>query len=330
MIKTNTTKTIQPRSILVTGCAGFIGGNFCRQFNDQFPRTKIVGIDDFSTGRKDALSKEVIFYEGSILDPKLIEKIFVKHKPEYVFHFAALPRVSFSVEHPVETSEANILGTVRLLEKSAKHGVKRFIYSSSSSIYGDARFMPTKESENAPDPKSPYAVQKYIGEPFCKVFSDLYGLDTACLRYFNVFGPGQYGDSAYSTVISAWLEALYFPKKKKGFLEGDGKKTRDFCYVDNVVAANILAMKADKPVNGEAFNVAHGERTSMLEVKGLIEKFSGKKLVLEKRPPRIGDVQDTHADISKIRARLGYAPKVDFKKGLMKTVEWFEKRTLHS
>ena len=181
-------------------------------------------------------------------------KIFSKHKPQYVFHFAALPRVSYSVEHPCETSEVNIIGTVALLEAAKNHGVKRFIYSSSSSVYGGAKKLPTRESECPPDPGSPYAAQKYIGEPFCKIFSDLFGSDTVCLRYFNVFGPGQYGDSPYSTVVSAWLEALYFPKNKKGFIEGTGTQSRDFCYIDSVVTANILAMQAKKDLKGEAVN----------------------------------------------------------------------------
>lgn len=317
-----------PKTILVTGCAGFIGSNFVKQFRKKFPKVKIIGIDDFSTGRKEALEPSIIFYKGSILDEKLLEKIFTKHKPEYVFHFAALPRVSYSVEHPRHTSEVNIVGTVALLEASKNHGVKRFIYSSSSSVYGGAKKLPTKESENYPDPKSPYAVQKYIGEPFCKIFSELFGLDTVCLRYFNVFGPGQYGDSPYSTVVSAWLESLYFPRKKKAFLEGYGNQSRDFCYVDNVVLVNILAMNSKKNFKGEAFNIAHGSQTRINEVRKLIEKYTNKKLNLEKRPPRLGDVRHTHADISKAKKLLGYNPTVNFDEGIKKTIEWFKSRKI--
>lgn len=316
----------KPKAILVTGCAGFIGSNFVRQFKKEFPGVTIAGIDNFSTGRRDAVEKNITFYEGSILDEKPLENIFKKHKPEYVFHFAALPRVSYSLEQPVRTSEANIVGTVALLTKAKDHSVKRFIYSSSSSVYGGAKKLPTKESENVPDPKSPYAIQKYTGEVFCKAFSNLFGLDTVCLRYFTVFGPGQYGDSPYSTVISAWLEALYFPKNKKAFIEGNGNQSRDFCYIDNVVAANILAMKADKSFNGEAFNIAHGDRTTLNEARRLIEERLGKKLEMEKRAPRLGDVRDTHADISKARQWFGYKPKVNFKEGLTKTINWFEGR----
>ncbi len=316
-----------PKTILVTGCAGFIGSNLIKEFKNRYPKTEIVGIDNFATGRKEALDKSITFYEGSILDEALLEKIFAKHKPEYVFHFAALPRVSYSVEQPVETTQVNIVGTVALLNTAQKHKVTRFIYSSSSSVYGGAKKLPTKESENFPDPKSPYAMQKYAGEPFCKIFTDIYGLDTACLRYFNVFGPGQYGDSAYSTVISAWLERAYFPQQKKAFIEGTGGNSRDFSYVDNVVEANILAMQAKKKLGGEVFNIACGERTKVIEVKKLIEEYTGKKLDLEKRPARVGDVIHSQADISKAKRVLGYKPKVHFKEGLKKTIEWYKSRT---
>lgn len=315
-----------PKTILVTGCAGFIGSNFVAQFKEQFPQTDVIGLDNFSTGRRSAVNKDIVFYEGSILDAALLEKIFSEHKPEYVFHFAALPRVSFSVEHPTETSQANIIGTVALIEAAKNHGTKRLIFSSSSAVYGGAKNLPTSEIDNPPDPKSPYAWQKLACEPLCKIASSLYGLDTACLRYFNVFGPGQYGDSAYSTVISAWLEALYFPQKKKAFLEDDGEQSRDFCYVDNVVQANILAMKCEQPLNGDVFNVAHGERTTVNEVKKLIEEYTGKKLDLEYRAPRVGDVRHTHADIAKAKKILGYEPKVNFAEGLKRAVAWFESR----
>jgi UDP-glucose 4-epimerase len=319
--------TIQ-KTILVTGCAGFIGSNFIKQFRKNFPKTEIIGIDDFSTGRKDALESSIVFYRGSILDDRLLEKIFSKHKPGYVFHFAALPRVSYSIEHPRHTSEVNIVGTVSLLEASKNHGAKRFIYSSSSSVYGGAKKLPTKESENPPDPKSPYAAQKYIGEPFCKIFSELFELDTICLRYFNVFGPGQYGDSPYSTVVSSWLESIYFPKKKSAFIEGDGNQSRDFCYVDNVVLANILAMKSKRNFKGEVFNVAYGDQTKINEVKRLIEKYTGKKLNLEKRSSRLGDVRHTRADIAKARKLIGYNPRINFEDGLKETIEWFKSRKI--
>lgn len=316
-----------PKTILITGCAGFIGGNFSKAFAEKFPQTEIVGIDNLSTGRRETISPKVTFYEGSILDSALLEKIFSKHKPEYVFHFAAIPRVSYSVEHPRETTENNIIGTVALLEAAKNHGVKRFIYSSSSSVYGGAAKLPTKESENSPNPKSPYAFQKYAGEPFCQMFSELYDMDTVSLRYFNVFGPGQYGDSAYASVLSGWLEEIYFPdKNKKPFMEGDGEQSRDFCYIDNVVEANILAMTHPTPLKGDVFNIAYGERTSVNQARQLIEELTGKKLDLEQRPTRPGDVKHSHANISKAHEILGYNPKVDFKEGLKRTIAWYQSR----
>ena len=231
------------------------------------------------------------------------------------------------MEYPRRTSEVNIIGTVALLEASKNHKVKRFIYSSSSSVYGGAVVLPTKESENMPNPRSPYAMQKYTGEGFCRIFSELFGLDTICLRYFNVFGPGQYGDSPYATVISAWLEALYVPQQKtKAFLEGDGSQSRDFCYVDNVVAANILAMQSMGIFGGGVCNIAHGERTTLNEVRALIEEYTGKKLILETRQARVGDVPHTHADVSRAKEMLGYEQKVTFKDGLKRMIAWFESR----
>jgi nucleoside-diphosphate-sugar epimerase len=315
-----------PKRVFITGCAGFIGSNFTHQFKKQFPRAAIVGIDDFSGGRRDAVAKGIRFYEGSVTDGRLLDKIFKKHRPEYIFHFAALPRVSYSVQHPTETSEINIIGTVTLLEKTRDFRVKRFIFSSSSAIYGNAKKLPTSETNSPPLPLTPYALHKYVDERFLKMFSDLYRLDTVALRYFNVFGPGQYGGSPYATVICNWLETLYFPNRTKPFLEDDGKQSRDFCYVKNVVAANILAMQSKKKFSGEIFNIGNGERTTLLEVKRLIEKYTGRKLMLERRPRRLGDARHTHADITKASRWLGYQPKVDFETGLRETIRWFEIR----
>jgi len=317
------------KSILVTGPAGFIGSNFVKVFKKQYPEYEIIGIDNFSTGKRELLDKDIIFYEGSIVDMDLLEKIFKNHRPEYVVNFAAIPSVIYSVKYPADATLNNIFGTVALLEKSRDYGVKRFVHSSSSAVYGDAKKIPTKEKENIPQPVSPYGLQKFVDELFCKMFSDLYNLDTVCLRYFNVFGPGQYGDSPYSTVICAWLESLYFPQKdKKPFLEGDGKQSRDFCYVDNIVNANIKAIFSKINFNGEVFNIGGGKRINLLSIKKIIEKYTNKKLDLEKRPRRIGDVYHTQADISKAKKLLGYKPIINFEEGLKKTIKWFKERAL--
>lgn len=297
-----------------------------RQCRAQFPEISVVGIDDLSTGHRWEVDPSITFYEGSILDAELVERIFATHKPEYVFHFAALPRVSFSVEFPRRTTEVNVVGTVVMLETAKNHGVKRFIYSSSSSVYGGADKLPTREDENPSNPKSPYAAQKYMGELNCKIFSALYGMDTVCLRYFTVFGPGQYGDSPYSTVVAAWLESLYFPDKKAGFIEGDGEQSRDFCYIDNVVQANLLAMQSERRFEGMMMNIAYGAQTSVNQLRARVEELTGRTLELEQRPPRVGDVMHTFADISRAREMLGYNPQVDVEEGLRRTVAWFEDR----
>lgn len=312
---------MKPKSILVTGSAGFIGGNFARQFNKKYPKTTVIGLDIVQSK-----NGEKFFYKGSICNEKILDKIFSLHKPEYVFHFAAIPRVSYSVLHPAETTHTNIYGTALLLEKCRDYKVKRFIFSSSSSVYGGAKKLPTKESENLPDPKSPYAAHKLADEILCKLASELYGLDTVSLRYFNVYGPGQYGWMPYSTVSSAWLEMLYFGKGEKPFVEGDFKKSRDFSYVDDVVVANIKAMQFGKKFGGDVFNIGAGERTDLATVKKLIEKYSGMKLELEKRPPRIGDVRHTLASIDKARRVFGYKPETSFEEGLKRMVEWYKQR----
>lgn len=314
------------RTVLVTGCAGFIGSSFCRTFMRRFPGATVLGLDDFSTGRRDAVPEGVQLFEGSVADVGTVAALLGEHRPDTVFHFAALPRVSFSVENPALTTQVNVLGTATLLEQSAKHGVKRLVFSSSSSVYGNADVLPTAEATHQPRPESPYALQKYVGEQFCQLFSRTYGLDTVCLRYFNVYGPGQYGDSAYSTVVSAWLEKLYFPGGGQPFLEGDGLQSRDFCYVDDVAEANILAMECTRPFGGVPLNIAGGAAVTLREVREAIERATGRTLQLEQRPPRVGDVRHTLASVAAAGEQLGYRPQVPFAEGLARTVAWFESR----
>lgn len=312
-----------PKSILVTGSAGFIGSNFVNFIINKKPDIKVVGVDNLSTGKKSSINPKSIFYKTSILNSKTIDSIFKKHKPEYVFHFAALPRVSYSIKEPVFTAKTNINGTITLLENSLKHGVKRFVYSSSSSVYGNIKKIPTTEDEAGQDFTSPYSLQKFTSEQYCRLYSKVYGLDTVSLRYFSVYGPGQYGNSPYSTVISAWLNTLV--SNDVGFLEGDGKQTRDFCFVEDVVQANYKSMICKKPLKGIALNIGGGKRVNLLEVKKLIEKVSNKKLNIEKRKKRLGDIKDSCANISLATKTIGYKPGTELYEGLTKTWNWYKK-----
>lgn len=312
------------KSLLVTGVAGFIGSNVANALLKEFPNYTVVGIDDLSGGRKDLVPKGVKFIKGKIQDTALIERIFKKYKPEYVFHLAAIPRVLYTVEFPVETTDANIMGTVVLLNAAAKHKAKRFIFSSSSSIYGGEVPIPTKEKESTPKPVSPYAVQKYAGEHFMRIYSELYGLDTISLRYFNVYGPGQYGDSPYATVISAWLFATYNPEGPRPYMTGDGHQSKDYTYITNVVEANLLAMKAEKPLKGIAVNISSGKQYSLWDIKKALEDVTGVTLDLERRGPRPGDVLFSNGDTTLAKKVLGYKPVTNFKQTLKETAPWVE------
>lgn len=312
------------KTILVTGCTGFIGSNFVTQFKKKYPKVEIIGISTSEHIRDDISELPVTLYKGSITNTELLETIFSKHKPEYVFHLAGNPRVGYALEQPRVSTELHVVGTIALLEASKKYNVKRFIYASSVAVYGDSKKIPLKESQTPVVHKSPHSLQKFTCEQFCKIFSESLGLDTVCLRYFQIFGPGQYG---YSSVISTWLESLYFPKAKKAFIEGDGSQSRDFCYIDNVVNANILAMKSKTNFNGDVINIASGSKIKLNDIRTLIEKYTGKKLDLEERPARKGEAKDSCADITKAKELLGYTPKIQFEKGLKLTVEWFKKRT---
>lgn len=312
------------KSILVTGCTGFIGSNFVKQFKKKYPNVEIIGISTGEHIRDDISLLPITLYKGSVTDTVLLEKIFSKHAPEYVFHLAGNARVGYALERPRESTDLHVVGTVALLEASKNHGVKRFIYASSVAVYGDSKKIPLKESQTPVVHKSPHALQKYTCEQFCKIFSDSLGLDTVCLRYFQIFGPGQYG---YSSVISTWLESMYFPKAKKAFIEGDGSQSRDFCYIDNVVNANILAMKSKSNFNGDVINIASGSKIKLSDIRILIEKYAGKKLDLDERPARKGEAKDSCADITKAEELLGYTPKIQFEKGLKLTIAWFKQRT---
>jgi nucleoside-diphosphate-sugar epimerase len=306
--------------VLVTGAAGFIGSNLTLKLIEL--GHDVWCVDNMSSGRtqnvRDIVEAGAKFFEydyGLAGTTALI----ARYNFDVVFHLGAIPRVLYSVEHPVETTDCNVMSTIRLLETCRGH-VGRFVFSSSSAVVGDIdpSLLPSNEHV-VRRPKSPYAIQKSSVEDFCRVYSELHGLDVISLRYFNVFGPRQYGDSPYSTVISAWCNALMTTRRLR--VDGDGTQTRDFCYVDNAVAANILAATASNRFTGEAVNIAHGETRS---VNDILSMFTSRFDVdVDHAPSRVGDVYSTHADITLARTLFGYEPTTSFEQGLHETWRWW-------
>ncbi len=306
---------------LVTGGAGFIGSNLVDALLAQRFRVRVL--DNLSTGKRENLGSAwsgIEFLKGDLRSNKDVKKAV--RGACYVFHMGAISNVPQSVDQPRVTHEVNVSGTFRLLQASREAGVKRFIFTSSSSIYGETEKFPSTE-EDLPRPESPYAASKIMGEYDCQNFSKWYGLETVALRYFNVYGPRQNPKSRYACVIPIFL---------KCFLDGvppevhwDGKQSRDFVHVDDVVAANFLAMKKSG-VSGEAFNIGSHSEVRVIDCLKEIQKILGiKKVRIVHAPKRAGDVRRTFADISKARRLLGYRPGVLFKKGLCRTVRWFLK-----
>jgi nucleoside-diphosphate-sugar epimerase len=309
---------------IVTGSNGFIGYNLCQELKVQ--KWQVLGIDDLSNGRKENVVAGFRYEWAKVEDRDNTRKLMRDFQPDVIFHLAALPRVAYSVENPYATAVANVLGTISLLEgvvKAGLVGTTRVVCSSSSSVYGGADVMPTAESQPC-QPQSPYALEKYHGEQWCEMFASLYGLDVVSLRYFNVFGPHALFGGAYSTVLSAWLYHLYVDPSYSPFLEGDGKQTRDFCFVDNAVQANFLAGTRQERFDGQAINVAQGSSHSLLDCKDLLEKIAGKQFELVQKPPRVGDVKHTLADISLAKSEFGYSPSVDFEEQVSRTASWYE------
>ena len=306
--------------VLVTGGAGFIGSNL----TEELAKTnEVIIIDNLSTGRieniKELINKSnVKFIEGSITDLKLLKETF--KDVDYVFHQAAIPSVPRSVKNPIATNEANVNGTLNVLIAAKEYGVKKVIYASSSSVYGDTPILPKKE-EMKPNPLSPYAVSKLAGEYYCKVFSVVYGLKTVCLRYFNVYGHKQDPNSEYAAVIPKFITRVI--QNKSPIIYGDGKQTRDFTFVKDVVQANILATKS----NAEGvFNIAGGKRISINDLAKKIMDIIVVKIDPIYDKPRPGDVRDSLADIEKAEKELGYKPEYDLEKGLKETIKWYQKK----
>ena len=307
------------KNALVTGGCGFIGSNLSLALKKE--GYKVVIVDDLSSARKDwktALEgSDIEVVESCFADSEILSRIESKEF-DVVFHNAAIPRVSYSVENPGITTDTNINKSVKLLEASVNN-IKRFVFASSSSVYGGADVLPTSVT-HPKDPKSPYAWQKSAIEDLIKIFVSLYDFDAVCLRYFNVFGPGQFGGSAYSTAVSAWCHAIKNGKDLRS--DGTGEQTRDMCYVDNVVLANVLAAKYEEKFLGNCYNVACGDRVSNNQIlEFLKERHEG--INIQHAPPRAGDVMHTQADISQTEKDLNYVPRVRFWEGLKKTLEWW-------
>jgi UDP-glucose 4-epimerase len=306
---------------LVTGGAGFIGSSLAEELLRQGEAVRIV--DDFSSGRRSniaGLAKLEVF-EGSILDPDLLGRAM--KGVDVVFHEAAIPSVVRSVEAPPRSMLANVQGTTMVLDVARQSGVKRVVFAASSSAYGDTPTLPKIETMEA-RPLSPYAISKLTGEQLMRVFASLYKLETISLRYFNVFGPKQDPTSQYAAVIPNFVTAALEGTRPKVY--GDGEQTRDFCFIDNTVGANILAASSSKKLEGQVVNIACGERISLNQLLAMIAEIVGKKVDPEYMPARAGDVRDSLADISAARSLIGYEPKVKAKDGLVRTIEAFKKR----
>jgi len=305
---------------LVTGGAGFIGSRIVKRLVADGAQVRVI--DNLSTGqarRLHSVRASIDFIEGDLADAATSRDAV--GGVDYVLHQAAVPSVHRSVTDPVTTNRANVTGTVNLLEACRNAQVRRFVFAASSSAYGDTEVLPKREDMEA-NPLSPYALQKFVGERYCKLYHELYGLETVSLRYFNVFGPGQDPNSEYSAVIPKFISRLLTGQRVTVF--GDGEQSRDFTYVDNVVDANFLALAA-KDAAGEVFNIGCGAQFSLNQVIHKLEKILGVTAQVEYLPSRAGDVRNSLADIDKAHSVLGYVPKITFESGLARAVETFRK-----
>jgi len=304
---------------VVTGGAGFIGSHIARTLAGMGRRVRVF--DDFSTGHRHNLEGaegpiEVV--QGSLTEPEAVAGAV--RGASYVIHQAAIPSVPRSVADPVTSNDANINGTLNLLVAARDAGVKRLVYASSSSVYGDTPTLPKVETMPT-KPKSPYALQKLTAEEYCRIFFEQYGLETVSLRYFNVFGPRQDPKSQYTGVIAKFATALLTDERPTIF--GDGQTSRDFTFVANNVRANLLACIAPKEAAGQAINVACGDRITLLELLEGMQKLLGTSLEPVFAPERAGDVKHSQAGIEKARQLLGYEPQIGFQEGLAITTRWY-------
>jgi nucleoside-diphosphate-sugar epimerase len=303
---------------LVTGGAGFIGSNIVRRLVKDGEKVRVL--DDFSTGKRENLAgiEGLEIIEGSLTDIRAMRAALAG--VEFVLHQGAIPSVPRSVADPLFSNEANVTGTLSLLVEARAAGVKRVIFAASSSAYGDTEILPKEENMPA-DPLSPYAVGKYTGELYARIFANIYGLETVSLRYFNIFGPYQDPASEYAAVIPKFIQLML--KGEAPTIFGDGEQSRDFTYIDNAVEANLLACRSSKVGGGEVINVACGESYTLNDLVAALNVILGTKLSPIYTESKPGDVKHSLAAIGRAKELLGYDVKVDFREGLQRTVEWF-------
>jgi UDP-glucose 4-epimerase len=300
---------------VVTGGAGFIGSNLAHALLQQ--QHEVVVIDNLATGHSQNVSEKAQFLHGSVTDPAVLAQAF--EGADVVFHQAALGSVPRSIADPVASNEANVVGTLQVLEAARKFDVSKVVFAASSSAYGNTPTLPKVETMT-PAPRSPYAVSKLAGESYCSVFWQVYGLRTTSLRYFNVYGPRQDPNGAYAAVIPRFIMAAL--RGQPLTILGDGSQTRDFTYVEDVVRANLLA-SGSRAADGRVINIGAGGRTSLRDLAHLIISAAKSESAIRFDPPRKGDVQDSLAGLQLARELLGYSPKVDIATGIRSTVAWF-------
>jgi UDP-glucose 4-epimerase len=306
---------------LVTGGAGFIGSHLVEGLLARGWHVRVL--DNFATGYRENIKHlidQIDLLEGDVTNLTTVR--FATRNIDVVFHEAALPSVARSVANPLESNEVNITGTMNVLLAARDNGVQRVVYAASSSAYGNTPTLPKIETMPA-TPLSPYAIAKYTGEMYARAFANLYGLSTISLRYFNVFGPRQDPTTQYAGVIAKFITCALAGKPYP--VHGDGEQSRDFTYVENVVEANLCAVDA-KIEGGPTVNIAYGQRTTLNQIIGMLNELTGQNLPAEYGAERPGDVRHSHADLTLARQLLGFAPKIDVREGLRRTLEWYRSK----